>query len=400
MFAETLSPYTQPIQPTGWRQFPVGYYALHPDVSLNFQMNRWYSWTNDQGMLDEMRTVAPQIRNYADVKRVFVELSKKAMTENLALRSAFYLRMAEFFMFADDPDKFSTRNRFVSLMVDEYQVSGSSKYLIPFQNGKLVAYRFTPEEPKGTLVVFGGFDSYVEEFFPILFSIRDAGYDVVCFEGPGQGAVLEDYHIPMMPEWGIPVKAVLDYFELEDVTLIGLSLGGYLVLRAAAYEPRVWRAVAWDVMEDTFECLLSQLSPGARGACKLLIRSGASGLANSLLKAAMRSSLLREWGVKQGMHVFGVKTPYNMLREADRYHTHEISSLIRQDVLLLAGAEDHYVPLRFFYDQIRSLTHVRSLTARLFTREEQAQNHCQVGNIGLVIEFVLNWVEQIQRHTS
>ena len=23
--------------------FPVGYHSLHPDVSMNFQMNRWYS---------------------------------------------------------------------------------------------------------------------------------------------------------------------------------------------------------------------------------------------------------------------------------------------------------------------------------------------------------------------
>ncbi len=59
------------------------------------------------------------------------------------------------------------------------------------------------------------------------------------FEGPGQGGALEDAELKMIPEWEQPVKAVLDYFELNDVILMGISLGGGLVIRAAAFEPRV-----------------------------------------------------------------------------------------------------------------------------------------------------------------
>ena len=28
--------------------FPVGYHALHPDISVNFQMNRFYGWVVGQ----------------------------------------------------------------------------------------------------------------------------------------------------------------------------------------------------------------------------------------------------------------------------------------------------------------------------------------------------------------
>ena len=28
-------------------RFPVGYYALHPNVSLNFQMNRYWDWVGE-----------------------------------------------------------------------------------------------------------------------------------------------------------------------------------------------------------------------------------------------------------------------------------------------------------------------------------------------------------------
>ena len=46
-------------------------------------------------------------------------------------------------------------------------------------------------------------------------------------------------------------------------------------------------------------------------------------------------------------------------------------------------------------DQIATLTHVRSLTARLFTRAEQAQNHVQVGNMGLAFRVILDWKENL-----
>ena len=27
--------------------FPVGYHDLHPDISINFQLNRFYGWAGD-----------------------------------------------------------------------------------------------------------------------------------------------------------------------------------------------------------------------------------------------------------------------------------------------------------------------------------------------------------------
>jgi hypothetical protein len=81
-----------------------------------------------------------------------------------------------------------------------------------------------------------------------------------------------------------------------------------------------------------------------------------------------------------------------LLKHYQKYETASISSRLTQDVLLMAGAEDHYVPVHQLPDQIATLTHVRSLTARLFTRAEQAQNHCQVGNLGLAFRTMIDWM--------
>jgi hypothetical protein len=60
----------------------------------------------------------------------------------------------------------------------------------------------------------------------------------------------------------------------------------------------------------------------------------------------------------------------------------------------MGGQQDHYIPLHQFFDQGKMLTNVRSLTSRLFTAAETAQNHCQLGNIGLSAEVIVDWVEQ------
>ena len=59
----------------------------------------------------------------------------------------------------------------------------------------------------------------------------------------------------------------------------------------------------------------------------------------------------------------------------------------------MAGERDHYVPPHQFHDQIKTLKNVRSLTARLFTRAEQAQNHCQIGNLALSLQVIVGWLD-------
>ena len=91
-----------------------------------------------------------------------------------------------------------------------------------------------------------------------------------------------------------------------------------------------------------------------------------------------------------------LRTLYEVMKHYQRYETAKLfRPRLTQDVLLMAGAEDHYVSVHQLPDQIATLTHVRSLTARLFTRMEQAQNHCQIGNMGLAFRVILDWIGEI-----
>ena len=79
-----------------------------------------------------------------------------------------------------------------------------------------------------------------------------------------------------------------------------------------------------------------------------------------------------------------------------QFETADVSASITQDVLLLAGSEDHYIRIEQWYAQTRMLTNARSMTARLFTLGESAQNHCQVGNQGLALKTIVNWLDGMQ----
>jgi alpha-beta hydrolase superfamily lysophospholipase len=376
--------------------FPIGYYELHPDVSVNYQMNRFYNWVGDTTMLTEMREAAVRVQDYPTFAQIFLDLGEKFLAQGQTLKGAYYLRLAEFFLFASDERKQPTRLRFVQLLLDYYQISQASHSRIPYESGWLSAYRFTPEQPKGTIAVFGGFDSYIEEWLPAAFALRDAGYEVVLFEGPGQGSALEDAQVTFIPEWEKPVKAVLDFFHLDDVTLMGFSLGGGLAIRAAAFEPRVQRIIAYDILTDFLEVNLRSLPAAARAQVTAWLESGSADALNAFMAQVMTKSLLAKWGIQQGLHVTGCQTPYELLQVYRQYRTTTISANVTQDVLLMAGAGDHYVPVSQFSDQIATLKNVRSLTARLFTSYEQAQNHCQVGNFGLALRTIIEWIDSLQ----
>jgi hypothetical protein len=109
-----------------------------------------------------------------------------------------------------------------------------------------------------------------------------------------------------------------------------------------------------------------------------------------------KKSPVIEWGVHQGMHVTGTSSPYEFLTMMRRFQTMDVSAQVKQDVLLLGGSQDHYVPVEQFHQQIKLLTNARSVTARLFTASESAQNHCQVGNYGLALRTIVNWLDGMQ----
>ncbi len=379
--------------------FPIGVHRLHADVSLDFQLNRLVGLGG--GDLDEVRAVAARIVDLDDWKRELLALADRALSEGRIRNAAAYLRAAEFNMAPQDPDKREAYERQAKLFRDLYAGDLRSGRLrmeeVPYGEARLPVWRASaPEaqESRGTIVVHGGFDSYGEELYPLARAMADAGWATVLFEGPGQGGVIRRQGLPFTTEWERPVAAVLDGLGLEDVTLVGLSLGGYLAPRAAAFEPRVRRVVAWGVMWDFFEVAMSTRPAALRLALRTLLGLRADAVLDRLIARQMEGDPFARWAVEHGTYVLGTDRPSAYVRAMQRFTTRGFAPRITQDFLLLTGTEDHYVPLDHFHRQAAALTGVRSFTGRIFTAGEQAHTHCQVGNLGLALRVILDWAAE------
>jgi len=368
----------------------VGTYDFLRDPTINFQLNRWVSLGGDP-LLREIQAMLSRLGTLEGCRDEFSAASDRMLATGNQYEAAILARGADFFLVASDPRKRHLRERFLTIVRAAWGVSEPDH--VPFANGYLPYYRFTPANPRGTIVLFGGFDSYIEEFFSIMMKLRDRGYDVVAFEGPGQGGALEDAGLAMTPDWQVPVGAIIDRLSLSGVTLIGISLGGCLAIRAAAHEPRVSRVVAWDALSDFLETYLRQVPPAWQATLHALLSVRADTVIDAMVNRSAHDPV-QEWGLAQSMHVYGVNSPAAVLRAAASYRTQEISPLVRQDVLLLAGAEDHYIPAHQVYDQAARLTNARSVTTRMFSRAESAQAHCQIGNLPLAIQTVTDWLDR------
>ncbi|PUU93657.1 alpha/beta fold hydrolase [Halanaerobium sp.] len=100
------------------------------------------------------------------------------------------------------------------------------------------------KEEKGTIILDGGFDSFIKEFYYLIKYLKNHGYQVIAFEGPGQGNVLIKQGIALDYKWEKAVKEILDCLHLTNVSIFGISMGGWFALRAADFEPRIKNVIA------------------------------------------------------------------------------------------------------------------------------------------------------------
>jgi pimeloyl-ACP methyl ester carboxylesterase len=367
-------------------RLPVGFYKFHENKFYNYQFNRWYS----EGFtrLDDLRQVASVIKNNQDYKNGFLGLADKAIADNRLKNAAFYFRAAEFLAKPSDPDKLPLYDRFIEVFYQAFGEDKIKRYEVPYADGFLPAMRLSAEgSRKGIILIHGGFDSLIEEFYGIWRLCSEGGYDVIAFEGPGQGGALRRYNLGFDHAWEKPTGAVLDYFGLSDVAMLGISMGGYWCLRAAAFEKRIKRVIAFPPLYDWMESANSF----SRTLVHLMMKW--EGLMRFGVRMKKRAPVM-EHVINQTLFITQKQDPLEVVRwdlAMNKEFLH--SELVDQDVLLLAGERDNFQPPVLYHKQWKALTHARSVTGRIFTDADQASHHCGMGNLGLVVEVMLNWLD-------
>ena len=326
----------------------------------------------------------------------------RASAREAFLRASMYYRAADFYLHGKPKDPRITdawRKSRDSFRRGAALLDHPVEWVeIPYEHTTLPAYILKPDhsgQPRKTLIVQTGFDGTAEElYFNRAFFALKRGYNVLIFEGPGQGGVVREQHLHFRRDWEKVVIPVVDFaltrpeFDQDKLALMGISMGGYLAPRAAAHEHRLAALAAnggvWDL----------SLRPGktkaevARDAEQMKKYPEET---NAYLRKAMGKSVSFRWSVENGMFTFGVDTPVEFLLAYGGYNMIGQAQNIQCPTLVVDSADDQFLPGQP-QKLYQALTCPKTLMT--FTREDMASSHCQEGANLISNQRILDWLDE------
>jgi len=337
-------------------------------------------------------TVGERIGKFDDWKPVLIEQAESKLKSGEYIEAAFFYRAAEFYTLYGQDDKELLYDKFISLFYSHMPLEGVSVENIPYKESFLHALKIPNKtnERKGTILIHIGFDSFIEEFYSIAWYFTINGYEVIAFDGPGQGKTIKKFNIPFDYEWEKPVKSILDYYKIKEAALLGISLGGYLCLRAAAFEPRIKWVISTGGAYDNYKIppLPARLM---MDFFKKYMREGS----NKVALKGIKKGGMEAWRNSNIMYITKIDIPMDAFEYAWQMNSENLhADKIKQDVMVITGRDDHFIPFKLHAPLIKSLKNAKSVTDIVFTRKDQASNHCSIGNIKLSLDTMINWLDK------
>ena len=319
---------------------------------------------------------------------------------NAFLRASNYYRMAVFYAAPADPLHTALWQR--SKDCFRHMIPLAARPIecvdVVFEGAALPAYFVSGGEGvRPTLIALGGFDSTMEEVYGFIgAAAADHGWHCFIFEGPGQWSALKaNPGLRFRPDYEKPVSAVVDYLltrpdvDGSKLALIGYSFGGHLAPRAAAGEPRIAACIPNSLVVDC--------GAAAKAALKGMTNPRLIDTAFGLL---MKVNAPARWGFQHAQWTLGIRQPHEWIDAYAPFTLKGLEHRLRSPMLFLfseddiqssAAATDKIVV--GLLDFILALDCDRAV--HLFTREEGASSHCQMGGLTYAHAVIFRWLDQV-----
>ncbi|MGH7773145.1 MAG: alpha/beta hydrolase family protein [Candidatus Binatia bacterium] len=282
-------------------------------------------------------------------------------------RAANYYRNAEFFLPHTDERKLPTYKKSVECFRAAARLHGSIEVVeVPFENTPMPGYFLRPaaqSDKPPVQILMGGADSTAEELY--FLASREAvsrGMACIIVDGPGRGGMLRLKKVLARPDYEKPIGAIIDYLttrgdvDKNRIALFGLSMGGYYVARAAAYEKRVKACVvhfgAYDALSEIYD-----FYPPLRGQFQWIVGADS--------EAETRKALSR----------------FTLEGSAER---------IECPLLILHGEDDIVTDCKGAKRLFAEARCEKQL--RLFESGEPGSTHCAYDNHAEVFPFIHDWL--------
>ncbi len=316
------------------------------------------------------------------------------------LRASSYYRSAEFFLHGDTSDprihETSTLSRECFRNALPYFATPVESVEILYENTTLPGYFFCPDASgtrRPTIIFNTGFDGTAEELYFIhVTEALKRGYNALTFEGPGQGSVIREQRIPFRHDWEHVITPIVDYLVSrrdvapDKIVIEGLSMGGYLAPRAAAYEHRLAACVA---NGGVFEADFTKRPEYTPEMLEML--SGQPEEFDVLMREAADENTSYKWAMEHGMYVFGARTPHEWLIKSRSFTMKECVEMVACPVLVIDGENEQAFKgkAKMLYDALKC-----EKTWMYFTKEDGAEEHCQVGAGLLSSQRIFDWIDE------
>jgi pimeloyl-ACP methyl ester carboxylesterase len=353
----------------------------------------------------EWLKTAKRVHKYADD---CLAANHKVSAREAYLRASNYYRAAEFLLLSpEDPriqttwgsskECFSNAGKLFSPPIESIE--------IPYEGTTLPGHFYRLNEnsnndtatppPRPTLIAHGGFDSTLEELYTFAAApALERGYNCLTFEGPGQGGVIRKQKIPFRYDWEKVVTPVIDYALTRDrdidpnkLALMGISMGGYLAARAAAFENRISACILYNGVYDGYDAFASGFPQSLRTS----VENGNANAVNTVIDILSDIDANLRFNMKHGMWTTGTNSPFELIQGSKKYTVKGIAQKTKCPTLVLEAEKDDSFPgqPRKVYD---ALTCPKKYI--LFTSEEGAEEHCQSGAPAISNQRIFDWLDE------
>jgi alpha-beta hydrolase superfamily lysophospholipase len=315
------------------------------------------------------------------------------------LRAANYYRAAEFYLHGNpqDPQIELLSDRTARCFKEGLAASGIDHQHvdIPYEGTTLPGIFYpVDDQRRRTLIVQTGFDGTIDGLFHWAQAAVRRGWHCMTFEGPGQGRVIRKQRLPFRPDWERVIAAVIDDLvrrndvEPQRIALMGVSFGGYLAPRAAAFEKRVAACIANGGVLDFSG---PRVPPHMTREQYVSYIRNQPDLANAAMKKAAEQSVEARWSQENGQYVFQAASPAEFAAKLLDYDLTLHAAKIQCPMLVTDVESENSFPgeARRLYDALAC-----QKTWIFFTDAEGAGDHCQTGSPALAQQRILDWLDE------
>src|SRR6266481_4029426 len=253
-------------------------------------------------------------------------------------------------------------------------------FISPADSRRLAAYghvlktfeRARELAPYATLIFICGLDTTKELWFlRARQQFAQRGFNCLFIDTPGIGEALRYQKLYTRYDYERPISAAVDYLisrrevDPDRIGIVGSSLGGYYVSRAAAFEKRLKAAVAWGAIYDYFGVWERRMAGDGMAAAPTF----------------------------QLMFITGTEKMQDAIRRIENFRVAMFADRISCPFLIVHGAEDRQISMsdaHAMFDAIGS----RDKELKIFSGDDGGSAHTQFDNHLPAVQFVADWMRK------